>query len=1102
MFGDIDKSLKTFSEKIELVLCKSNKEEEIAFLNEAYGVKLTKKYRETDELEFYIPHYMQFQYKQIKNSNWDLINGWYTIKLNNEQYFVIDKVKLVGEDKETMYVHCYSEEYVLSKVNIEIDVATTWQLRSDDTETGEGIFTEILPQYVKNWTLGTVEHKAEYADEELGQFHKKYRIFDGMKKSWLDFLLNDVQKSYECVLEFDTLNNKINIYNDKDSEEDKQRKNKGLYISNENYLKNIVRIEKSDEIVTRLYVYGKDNLNIASYNPTGQLYIEDYSYFKNKKYMSQDLIEALDKYEEKLTENTSVFYNLLEELNELVVESVELENKKDELESEKDLLELERDVLIKQLERLYGIGENEISNLLNIKAETDEEREEIAKFQNNILNLTLKISAKDQEIENQKVLIENKENQIKSKNNDINQVRVSLSKKNNFTEEQLKKLEKLTFQQTWANTNYFNVKELYFAGKHALSKISSPPIEFETDVVDFLDVVECQHDWNKLVKGDYINIFHSKLDIDIVVKLVKIEYDRDGKKINLTFSNKDDHDDAEKFISNMLNKFNNSNTTIDIFKGNWDKGSYGYDLVTQMRESALDAAKNKILSQNPHQKISIDGHGIWCKDGDNEDRQLRIVADLLVMTTDGFKTVDLAISPQGIVGQKIVGKIVASNQLIITNRDSNGDHTFMVNDSHMEAYNMDLSLLSKNKMNRIYLNPEEGIKIQRKDSSSWKDTMWLDMDGKVHAESFVVMNTNSVLDDNGLRIDNGCIWINNKSGDDIFKVNTDGEVDANGRFRVFRYDISDNKICLADLYKDTAKGGKLLVNDWNGNINAFLGSAPDYTYTGGFFKLYNGDKAKERIEIGIHSLNDMGVMKIKNNQSKKIVEITGNDSGGTIKLNNKEEKTKLFISSQDESLNQGIIKLYGEDDKEKIIIKAKSSIDNVSSMLSGDRKTGGFIQFRSYDNSQEFFITANNENNFGMYDKFGSAFEINHSSGATIMSNQRKTSISLADDGMSLNTTNLNGLRIAYFSGGEIKGTPTHTYMLPVLFRASSNFSGTGGTTISHNFGDTNYSVAITPTGGTPEGNIGEIRVVKSATSVTVYNSGSARSGFDCIVLK
>ncbi|WP_454052449.1 hypothetical protein [Clostridium sp. Marseille-Q7071] len=60
-----------------------------------------------------------------------------------------------------------------------------------------------------------------------------------------------------------------------------------------------------------------------------------------------------------------------------------------------------------------------------------------------------------------------------------------------------------------------------------------------------------------------------------------------------------------------------------------------------------------------------------------------------------------------------------------------------------------------------------------------------------------------------------------------------------------------------DMYKDNSKGGKLLINDWNGKNNVFLGSSPNAQYNGGFLKLYN-NHAEELQELGVFTGDDAG----------------------------------------------------------------------------------------------------------------------------------------------------------------------------------------------------------------------------------------------------
>lgn len=459
-----------------------------------------------------------------------------------------------------------------------------------------------------------------------------------------------------------------------------------------------------------------------------------------------------------------------------------------------------------------------------------------------------------------------------------------------------------------------------------------------------------------------------------------------------------------------------------------------------------------------------------------------------------------------LVGKALYGKVIGSNKLIITNMNDKGESSFLVDGEHMKAINMDLSLENKTQLNRLYLNPDVGIKIQKRSTKGdqWKDALYLDNSGEIFAKSFHVINTNSVLDDTGLKIYNGKLSLYNENGDNVFNVNSSGESDAFGRFRVFRYD-GDNKITLADMYKDNNKGGKLLLNDWNGSVNAFLGSPPDSTYTGGFFKLYNGSTSKERIEIGTYSSNDMGVINIKNNNSTNIVEINGNDGGGTINLKNASEQTQIHISSMDDTgANQGVVQLYGDDNNVKLTLKGKSNTDNMSESVSGDRKTGGLIQFTSYDNRENYFMTVNNENNFGMYDMNNSAFEINKLSGV-IINHQNKSNINLFDGGINFLVDDRSKFRVAQGKIDTDTGTIQNgiDFGIPCMICASSaSFNGLAGTRIpfAKDLGNTNYVVNIAPNANS-SGYVGEYWYVKSTNGFTVYNSGSAVTGFDYMAL-
>jgi hypothetical protein len=70
------------------------------------------------------------------------------------------------------------------------------------------------------------------------------------------------------------------------------------------------------------------------------------------------------------------------------------------------------------------------------------------------------------------------------------------------------------------------------------------------------------------------------------------------------------------------------------------------------------------------------------------------------------------------------------------------------------------------------------------------------------------------------------------------------------------------------------------------------------------------------------------------------------------------------------------------------------------------------------------------------------------------------------------------------------------------IIRAGSAVSaGTSGVSISHDFGVTTFSCAITGIGSTP-GRIGEVSCVKFTDHVMVYNSGAANLSFDYLLVR
>lgn len=687
MLGDIRRDLKP--KEYEIALCKPNRET-IAFLTDAYNIKYEAKYKGVDEITFDIPYYIEDEFhNQIKNPNYDLILGDYLLLVNDEKYFMIDVSEENGSNGvDFKSIHAYSLEYELIYKNLRLFRGT--RKIYDATSEKSGILN--LLEEDTTWKIGHIDDSVKM---DTNGSHEKYRTFDISEKTWLDVLSEDIPQAFDCVLIFDTINKIINVY-DKNS----YGQNKGLYISESNYLKTIGKKTEHNKIVTRLYIYGKDNISINSVNPLGTDYIENFDYYKNTKYMSQSLIDKLNTYEDLLESKTTVFQGYVNSLNELYEELALKETEISNLNTDLQII-------------LDNIDTAILSDMPYAELNVDKK------------NKQNEINTAQSEKDNIQKQIDNVMIQIK----DLQQL---LRKENNFTSEELEQLDYFIKRDSMQDNYISDSLELYNRGKSYLAEMNIPPITFSIDIVDFLKIVDFQYDWDKLILGDKINIEYKKLGIDVEVRLIGYSHDYDGNSLSLKFTNKDEGGDEYDKVSSLLSNATNTSTSVNIFKNQWDTAYSNVSETQSFMNSALNTARNAVLSGR-NQNIIINERGITLKDMNSEVQQIKMINNCIAFTEDNWETASLSLTPKGIVAKNLYGQVIGSEKLIITNTEG----SFLVDGSHMSAVNMDLSLTTNDGQSNILIDPENGIKIRTGGIGSWEDRFYVDMNGDLTANNMI-----------------------------------------------------------------------------------------------------------------------------------------------------------------------------------------------------------------------------------------------------------------------------------------------------------------------------------------------------------------------------
>lgn len=626
---EIDKNLKY---EYILTLCKPN-QEPIQELENIYGLKYEAKFPTTDQITFQIPYYIINKGIKEKNKLWDLVKGDYLIHCQrkyhktiiDQKYFLIIKPKESDTDREIKEIIAYSLEHELNKKIIMSYNLVSRKLYSITNEIDENGFQIGILNYIStltSWGVGDI-------DAEL---LTKYRGFNVTEKTILGFLIDDVQKSFGCVFIFDTVNKKIHAKKIENIGQDK-----GFYISKDNYIKTINKEINYDEIVTRLYVYGRDNLSINEINPTGTSFIEDFSFYKNIEYMSQDLINALNAYNNLLDTKTDEFNSLLSNLNTLDSQVINKRNELFQLETELSIIQDNIDVAIKNGDSLIELNNQK--------------------------------EGKEAEISSKMSEIETIESQMDNIYSDIMSLRELIKKENNFTINQLVELDFYVREKIWRDNNYITVEDLWNEALNVFSKINQPPLTFEIDSVDFTQVVECQRDWKKFILGDIVNIEHSKFNFYVQVRLVGYTHDVDGYNLKLLFSNRDSIDDPNQYLSDLIKNAITAGTAVDYSRFKWDKSEENYSLINNIINSALDASKNAVLA-GKNQDVVINERGISLSDITNPNEQMRIINNVLAMTDDNWNTAKLAITPGKIYAEHLYGKIgafayITANQITV-----------------------------------------------------------------------------------------------------------------------------------------------------------------------------------------------------------------------------------------------------------------------------------------------------------------------------------------------------------------------------------------------------------------------------------------------------
>ena len=460
----------------------------------------------------------------------------------NERMISLDDklfvIKNITENDKTKVkeITAYGKQKKLEKNYISVaDVG--FYIMDEDKENDIYSLNEYMYEET-GWKFGHVDNSIRYKDENEENPIPRMRWQEDVETDWYDYLNNVLSKQFNCITVFNNDTNLVDLYHIDGFGDDIK-----ILLSYDNYLKELERTSNTSDIVTKLKLVGnEDKCIIEDKNPTGLNYIENYDYFKTTGDMSDELISALDTYDEVVKERTITW----RELNNNIIQwESQLTLKKNEEYITIEMYRSKRTMLDYYLSKVNTEADvngtyADLANNLSSELEELKVRKEA---------LYLEVQKLEQDI----ALAKDSVRQINilcrkptATDNDGNLI---------FNQELLDELKKFIFSDTFSDDSFYDAEEMLEVGIKQLEDKSKPTKEWSIDVNDFTErlITPNRGQWNgKLGLGDIVGLYDIEKDTYDYVYFVGYEKNFKDKSLSLTLSNKKGNDNAMKTVKDLI----------------------------------------------------------------------------------------------------------------------------------------------------------------------------------------------------------------------------------------------------------------------------------------------------------------------------------------------------------------------------------------------------------------------------------------------------------------------------------------------------------------------------------------------------------------------
>ena len=524
-------TVKGIEDKYSIELCKTN-ETPIGALPSDCLDSLTCKLCDLDEAKLTVHKYYYSNIDKIKLGFYlyDEIKPERIITLNNRK-FIIKSVEEDDKNKIKILL-CYAKQKKLEKNTISVEDLGFYLMDSDEDQ---GIFN--LDEYMyeeTGWRFGHIDNEVRYNSNG----EPRLRWQESVEEDWYTYLNSTLAKQYNCITVFDDEHGLVNLYAIDNFGDDLK-----IFLSYDNYLKELSRTDNSSDIVTKLKLIGnEEKCHIEDANPTGLNYIENYSYFIESGDMSNELITALNTYDKMVKERTITWKELntqlLEKQNELTI-------KKNE-----EYMAIEN---YKAQKKSYDYYASKVGTSEDSTGAYTSLAEQLAPI----------VAQYKEDVERLYLEVKNLEEDIANLNASIKQINILCRKPTAtdsngdliFNQQLLDELKLFIYSDTYADDSFYDAEEMLEVGKRNLELSCKPTVSWNISVADFTARLRIPNrvKWNgTLGLGDVIGLYDTETGEETFVYVIEYTKDFKSKSLSLTLSNKKGNENAFKVVNDLL----------------------------------------------------------------------------------------------------------------------------------------------------------------------------------------------------------------------------------------------------------------------------------------------------------------------------------------------------------------------------------------------------------------------------------------------------------------------------------------------------------------------------------------------------------------------